>query len=163
MLVESSEMEILGVLDRVIFSHAVFPILESKVAEARETFDRSDAVLASAVAVPLSVFGDELPNEIASCRIFILRSRKESQEERHPNSRQRLVAFHGTGALLTQEQGEWVSYELSTDRSKEISKRWVSIPENMLHKPVAFAQDWVALSFHTASDEELIDEYPIGT
>ena len=36
---------------------------------------------------------------------------------------------------------------------------WASLSENIWHLPVSGNEDWVVLTFHTASVVELIDEY----
>src|SRR5437773_1534097 len=39
--------------------------------------------------------------------------------------------------------------------------RWISIPRNVWHRPVVGAEaDWVVVSFHTVTAEELIEERP---
>jgi hypothetical protein len=42
-----------------------------------------------------------------------------------------------------------------------MERRWISIPQNVWHRPVVGADaDWVVVSFHTVPAEELIEERP---
>ena len=56
------------------------------------------------------------------------------------------------------EEAAWHSNVLVADSSAPLEGRWVSIPVNVWHKPVMGAENWVVVSFHTATDHDLIEE-----
>ena len=56
--------------------------------------------------------------------------------------------------------GGWVSHHLISDPEAPLDRRWLSIPVNTWHRPVMGAGDWVVVSFHTAPDDQLIEERP---
>jgi len=57
--------------------------------------------------------------------------------------------------------GKWQSNVLVSDPGAPLEERWISIPENVWHRPVVSKEaDWVVVSFHTVPAEELIEERP---
>jgi hypothetical protein len=57
--------------------------------------------------------------------------------------------------------GKWQSDLLVSDPGAPLERRWISIPENVWHRPVVSKEaDWVVVSFHTVPAEELIEERP---
>ena len=121
--------------------------------------------------IPLETFG-EMPPSIQSVWIFILRGGTDTGAERHPNSHQRMMTFAGTGDMKIDAKGTpndvddeseiaWRSHVLVSDAAVTLERRWISIPKNIWHRPVIPAgADWVVVSFHTVSAEELIEERP---
>jgi hypothetical protein len=67
--------------------------------------------------------------------------------ERHPNSFQTLLTVQGSGVVRLIESGE------------DLRGRWTFVPENVWHQPISGAEDWVAITFHSAPAEAIIDEY----
>jgi hypothetical protein len=59
--------------------------------------------------IPLSIYGTSLPPSIRSSWVFILRAGATTGAERHPNSHQRMMSYHGTGDLQTGGDGHWQS------------------------------------------------------
>ncbi len=55
---------------------------------------------------------------------------------------------------------KWAPNLLVSDPEKEIESRWVSIPPYTWHQAVAPKENWVVVSFHTAPEDELIEERP---
>jgi hypothetical protein len=111
--------------------------------------------------IPLTVFGDALPREIRSAWVFVLRAGADTGAERHPNSHQRMMTFEGSGDMQTEERGQWQSNVLVGDHEAPLERRWISIPQNVWHRPVVGADaDWTVVSFHTIRAEELIEEKP---
>jgi len=121
--------------------------------------------------IPLDVFKQKLPQEIRSAWIFVLRAGADTGAERHPNSHQRMMTLHGSGDMKTEgkkeelrikkdEKGiDWQSNVLVSEPGAPLERRWISIPPNAWHRPVVGrGGDWVVLSFHTVSAEELIEE-----
>jgi len=121
--------------------------------------------------IALETFG-ALPSAIRSGWVFILRAGSDTGAERHPNSHQRMMSFDGTGDLKTdaksaenevQTESEivWQSNVLVSDPQALLERRWVSIPQNIWHRPVIpKGADWVVVSFHTVPAAELIEERP---
>lgn len=109
--------------------------------------------------VPLGVY-DGLPPGIASSWVFALRADCSSGAERHPNSIQRFMSYRGSADMQTWNGARWVSHVLRSEPDASLEKRWLSIPANTWHKPVMGDSNWVVVSFHTAADDELIEERP---
>ena len=55
----------------------------------------------------------------------------------------------------------WVSNVLRSETEQPLENRWLTIPTNVWHRPVMSDVDWAVVSFHTASDTELIEELPL--
>jgi hypothetical protein len=111
--------------------------------------------------IPLATYSS-LPPAIKSSWVFILRAGTTTGAERHPNSHQRMVSYRGSGDFPMQRDGVWESRVLTSDRSRPIADRWVSIPPNTWHQGIVDAhENWVVVSFHTVDAEALIEERPI--
>jgi hypothetical protein len=111
--------------------------------------------------IPLSIYSEGLPAFVRSSWVFILRAGATTGAERHPNSHQRVMSFRGAGDLQTGDETHWQSHPLISDRDAELERRWLSIPTNVWHQAVVPEEsDWVVVSFHTVSAEELIEERP---
>ena len=113
--------------------------------------------------IPVIGFGSALPQIIQSAWVFGLRAGTNTGAERHPNSHQRMMSFIGSGDMQIRaaEDAPWKSNILLSDRDLPLNQRWISIPQNVWHRPVvAEATDWVVVSFHTVSADELIEERP---
>ena len=121
--------------------------------------------------IPLEIFGEGLPREIRSGWIFVLRAGADTGAERHPNSHQRMMTLRGSGDMKTEskkgelrikkdEKGiDWQSSVLVSEAGAPLERRWISIPPSVWHRPVVGRDgDWVVISFHTVSAEELIEE-----
>ena len=55
---------------------------------------------------------------------------------------------------------DWASDILVSDLNDPTENRWVSVPSNVWHRALGFEQNWIVVSFHTASADELIEERP---
>ena len=111
--------------------------------------------------IPLTIFEGRLPKSVRSAWVFGLRAGISTGVERHPNSRQRMMSFEGTGDLQTAGRGKWRSNVLISEPNAPLEQRWISIPPNRWHRPVIpKSGDWVVVSFHTATADELIEERP---
>src|SRR5439155_23667908 len=111
--------------------------------------------------IPLTFFGLALPTEIRSAWIFVLRAGANTGAERHPNSHQRMMTFEGSGDMQPGEPSQWQSNVLVSNPDAPLEQRWISIPQNIWHRPVVGADaDWTVVSFHTVPAEELIEEKP---
>jgi len=131
------------------------PIIERVRAE----LARKNEALMTWEPIPLTVFGRTLPPEIRSAWVFVLRAGADTGAERHPNSHQRMMTFEGSGDMQTEERGKWQANVLVGDHDAPLEQRWISIPQNVWHRPVVGADaDWTVVSFHTVPAEELIEE-----
>jgi hypothetical protein len=131
------------------------PIIERVRAE----LARKNEALMTWEPIPLTVFGRALPREIRSAWVFVLRAGADTGAERHPNSHQRMMTFEGSGDMRTEQGGQWQSNVLVSNPEAPLEQRWISIPQNVWHRPVVGAEgDWTVVSFHTVPAEELIEE-----
>jgi hypothetical protein len=110
-------------------------------------------------SVPLCAY-DNLPPGIASSWVFALRADCTSGAERHPNSIQRVMSYRGSADMQLWNGTAWESHHLTSGADQALDARWLSIPTNVWHKPVMRDDNWVVVSFHTASDDTLIEERP---
>ena len=168
----AEERSLLQRLDRILRSEQIraqiLPILERVHSE----LSRNQGTLMAWEPIPLTLFGGALPALIRSSWVFILRAGANTGAERHPNSHQRMMSFEGTGDLQTDAEPAggssheaadivWQSNILVSDPEAALKRRWISIPQNVWHRPVIpKANDWVVVSFHTVQAEELIEERP---
>jgi hypothetical protein len=168
----AGERSLLQQVDRVLrleqIETQIRPIVERVRAELAR---KQDAVMAWE-PIPLTVFADALPATIRSSWVFILRAGANTGAERHPNSHQRMMSFDATGDMQTEAEPPsrgarapseivWQSNILVSDPEASLERRWISIPQNVWHRPVIpKGADWVVISFHTVPAEELIEERP---
>ena len=86
--------------------------------------------------MPLDIY-DDLPAGIASSWVFVLRAGRSSGAERHPNSIQRVMSYQGSADMQTWDGQRWVSNLLQHEAEQPLENRWLSIPTNTWHRPVA--------------------------
>src|SRR5215468_3149842 len=155
------ERSLLEALDGALRSENVRKQIRSVVERVREQLARTKDAVMSWEPFPLNVLATELPREIRSAWVFVLRAGADTGAERHPNSHQRMMSFEGSGDLQTGEPGKWRSSVLVSDPDALLEGRWISIPANVWHRPVINAEtDWAVVSFHTVPAAELIEERP---
>lgn len=147
-----SEPEILESLDRALRTPSAEAFLKAFIDEVSATLHRDPQSRLAWRAVPLTIY-ENLPEGIASSWVFVLRAGCSSGAERHPNSIQRVMSYYHSADMQTWNGDRWVSNVLPENR-------WLSIPLNTWHRPVMHDADWAVVSFHTASDEDLIEELP---
>lgn len=111
-----------------------------------------------ATTYPLATYGGGLPEAIRSSWVFVLRAGTTSGAERHPNSHQRVMSYRGEADFPTWEDGAWRPHPLVSDPAVPLERRWLSIPVDVWHMPIMGEDTWVVVSFHTATDAELIEE-----
>ena len=154
------EPSTLRTLDELLQLDAVRAYVWAIVQRVRADLSRKPEAVMAWEPIPLEVF-DNLPTEIKSSWVFVLRAGTNTGPERHPNSHQRMMSFAGGGDLQTGELDVWKSNVLTSDPAAPWEQRWVSIPPNVWHQPVVPNEsDWVVVSFHTVPAEELIEERP---
>jgi hypothetical protein len=158
-----TEQAILESLDGILQSKEVREKILPIVERVRAKLARTPKEVMAWEPIPLATFGNALPPTICSSWVFILRAGINTGAERHPNSHQRMMSFDGSGDLqiASDLNSPWQSNVLRDDSSAPLEQRWVSIPQNVWHQPVVSKEgDWVVVSFHTVTAEELIEERP---
>jgi len=157
----SEERTCLDSIDTILRSEPVRRQIRPVVERVRAELARKKEALMTWEPIPLTVFGRALPREIRSAWVFVLRAGADTGAERHPNSHQRMMSFEGSGDMKTGEPGQWQSNVLIGNQEAPLEQRWISIPQNVWHRPVVGADaDWVVVSFHTVPAGELIEEKP---
>ena len=151
-----NESEVLDRLKRAIDVAMRDMALPAIVTDAQSRLRERPDLQMTWASIPLTLYRD-LPDDVKSAWVFVLREGISTGAERHPNSRQRMVSHAGVGDIWTLDESGWRSNVLS----EEGGRTSLSIPPNVWHRPVIPAgADWTVLSFHTASDQELIEERP---
>jgi hypothetical protein len=158
--INEREEKVLEFLDRLLQQKPVSVLLDAAVARVEQRL-RADPEAAMAwEPIPLDVYGTPLPGSIQSGWVFILRADRATGAERHPNSRQRMMSYRGSGDLQTRAGERWVANLLGSAPSLPLERRWISIPENVWHQAVTPEENWVVVSFHTVPADELMEERP---
>jgi hypothetical protein len=155
-IMTQDEANILKALDQSIRREEVTNSLQPFLLEARKKFMLAPEVFFTWAVVPLSIFGD-LPQEIQSSWIFVIRAGLPVEPHRHPNSHQRTMSLSGDGDLQIQDSGEWHAHPISSNLKAPLERRWVSVPPNVWHQAVV-KEDWLVLSFHTVAAADVIEE-----
>jgi hypothetical protein len=156
----SGEESILRTLDRAVFAPAAAEELAAIEARVLGILGRGRSEIEAWEAIPLELYGTALPDDVGSSWMFVLRRGVTTGAERHPNSRQRMVSWKGSGDFQVHDGSRWRSHRLVSDRSAPFERRWLSIPEETWHQGVVGAEDWLVVSFHTVAAGELIEERP---
>jgi hypothetical protein len=166
---------ILQALDAILKSGEVRAKIQPIAERVRADLAWKDKSVMAWEPIPLAIFGGALPPQIKSSWVFILRAGVNTGAERHPNSHQRMMSWEGSGDLQVEDMQKmsdvrgrtsdvtvrWQSNVLVSDPGAPLERRWISIPENVWHRPVISKEaDWVVVSFHTVPAEELIEERP---
>ncbi|MGH9847979.1 MAG: hypothetical protein ACREEM_55540 [Blastocatellia bacterium] len=160
---DSDEAELLLRLDTLLQRPAMDVALEPIVARVEKKLAEQPRLWMAWESVPLDLYVEALPAEIQSSWVFILRAGAppEAERHRHPNSRQRVVSYRGSGDLqVWRGDGDWQSNPLVSDAGASLDCRWASIPVNVWHQVVVTGADWVVVSFHTVPAEALLEERP---
>jgi hypothetical protein len=157
---DERETKVLDFLDLILQRKPVRAFLDAVVARVEQQLRADPAAAMAWEPIPLDVYGTPLPGAIRSSWVFILRADTATGDERHPNSRQRMMSYRGTGDLQTRTGECWQSNHLHSDPNLPLQQRWISIPENVWHQAVTPAANWVVVSFHTVPADELVEERP---
>ncbi len=154
------ELKILEILDGIIKQSSIKAIIDSIVPRVEWKLAQDLNALLAWEPVPLGTYGGRLPAMIRSSWVFVLRAQSNTGSERHPDSCQRMMSYENSGDLQVWDNGVWRHNLLISDFSAPIESRWVSIRPNMWHRAVTSRENWVVISFHTVSEDELIEERP---
>ena len=160
---DEQELKILQTLDAIARQESVRAMIDSVVLRVEQRLTQDQQALLAYEPVPLATYGGRLPNTICSSWVFILRAQVNTGAERHPNSHQRMMSYRGSGDIQIWNGEIWLSNHLVSDSEAPIESRWISIPPNTWHQAVVHEENWVVLSFHTAHEDELIEERPDTT
>lgn len=154
------EERVLRFLGELLRCERVRAVLDGVALRVEQRLREDPAAVMVWEPVPLDLYGGALPGSIRSSWVFILRGNVATGAERHPNSRQRMMSYRGSGDLQTRTGELWNSNALVSHPEAPLGRRWISIPENTWHQAVTPEANWVVVSFHTVPVEELIEERP---
>ena len=157
---DKEELKILQTLDRIVRRESVSETIDSIFWRVEQKLSQDSDALLAWEPVPLAAYGQRLPNMICSSWVFVLRAQATTGAERHPNSRQRMMSYRGSGNLQIWDGERWYSNPLVSDLNTPIENRWMTIPANVWHQAVVPKANWVVVSFHTVPEDELIEERP---
>jgi len=160
---DEAEREILETLDAIVRQECVSAVIDSIALRVERKLSNDLEPMLTWEPVPLTTYGGKLPNAIRSSWVFVLRAQSNTGAERHPNSHQRMMSYRGSGDLQIWTGEGYSSNHLVSDSHAHIERRWVSIPQNVWHQAVVPEENWVVVSFHTAFEDELIEERPDAT
>ena len=122
--------------------------------EVQDEFSLNPDAFVAVRFVPISLFGDQLPQEVKSCRLSVMRAGTAYKRERHPNADQYVRSLDGSGEIRVLEGENWRIDRLGP--SEELM--WHCVPAGTWHQPVPSEQShWYVLAFHTA--DQVFDEY----
>ena len=168
----SEERSLLETLDKIVRSEKVRAQIEPIVGRVCADLARDEKALMKWEPIRLEIFSTALPAVIKSAWVFVLRAGADTGAERHPNSHQRMMTYGGKGDMQidiksarndveSESEIRCQSNILVSDSDAPLERRWISIPQNVWHRPViAKGVDWVVVSFHTVPATELIEERP---
>lgn len=155
-----AERDILRTLNAAVFAPAASTELSAISERVLATLARGPREIEAWEAVPLALYGTDLPAQIKSSWMFILRRGVTTGAERHPNSIQRMTSWQGGGDFQVYDGRRWKSHVLSSDMRGPLEARWITIPAETWHQGVVGDRDWLVVSFHTVPAEELVEERP---
>jgi hypothetical protein len=159
-MLDDNEFAILRHLDGLLRTKPTRDAIDRIVARVESALQADPSAPLAWEPIPVSLYLGELPDGIQSSWVFILRGDSASGAERHPNSHQRVTAYRGVGDLQIRVGEVWESHLLTDDPQAPLLSRWASIPPYTWHQAVVSGPNWVVVSFHTASEDELIEERP---
>jgi hypothetical protein len=156
----TEERQILTALDQALRDPGICRTLNSIADQVIKKLQHNRSAVLAWDIVPLEIYKGRLAEEIRSSWVFVLRAGAITGAERHPNSRQRMMSWKGTGDFQIMPDDKWISNHLLSDPDLPLERRWISIPVNVWHQAAVPDSDWVVVSFHTVPANELIEERP---
>ena len=157
---DESERALLLALEALARQERAAAALAEAVERVREKLRQEPESLLSWEPAPLEVYGPGLPSVIRSSWVFGLRAGATTGAERHSNSHQRMLSYKGNGDFQVWTGDRWRSHHLVSDPCVAAECRWISIPPGVWHQAVVGGRDWLVVPFHTAPEDELIEERP---
>ena len=144
-------------LEEVLNDKFIASLINESVLNIRLELPKIDSISITKT-IPINKFNGLVPSQFKLCRIFALKANTKSKIERHTNSYQRTFTLCGEGDTKILENNIWKS-NIRKSSGSSAEDRWLSVPENTWHQPIALSTDWITITFHTASESEIIDEY----
>ena len=157
---DKKEKEIIKILDTAICDSETKIKIDTIAKRVEMILENNSELIMAWEPIPLNIYKTELPDEIKSSWVFVLRKKIISGAERHPNSIQRMMSYKGSGDFQTKPEAVWNSNFLQSNVESEIEQRWISIPAGVWHQGIVGDENWVVVSFQTAKVSELIEERP---
>jgi len=145
---KKNSLNILTIFTKSVLEQAstteVINSLKQKIQESSEPFIGE--------AINTELFQSDLPPNIKSCWIFILKKDTPSIAHYHPNSIQHTAMIEGKGKVM-------VGDILQDLQLFDISNKntWYIINENVPHEFFPEDEDMIVISFHTCAPEDLIE------
>ncbi len=156
----NKEKKVIEILDVTVRNNSIKKQIDAIVKRVEQALENDPKAIMAWEPIPLDLYIQQLPSDIKSSWVFILRKNTTTGAERHPNSIQRMMSYKGSGDFQSKPDLEWNSHFLESDFNGEIEKRWISIPLNVWHQGIVGDENWAVISFHTAEVSELIEERP---
>src|SRR5438067_5999188 len=101
------ERGIVQLLDAAVSDAGAAAALQTTAERVLATLARGPEEIEAWEPVPLELYGSALPPEIRSSWVFVLRRGVTTGAERHPNSRQRMVSWSGSGDFQIHDGERW--------------------------------------------------------
>lgn len=158
LITDHNERDIIHALDSALTQTRLKQYFDNSSIALDNKLEANPSLLLAWETVPLDLYGVRLPDEIKSSWVFILKAGVATLPERHPNSHQRMAVYRGAGDFQVWGDGEWRSNILVDDPSADVERRWVTIPPNVWHRSMKPSENLVVVSFHTATENDLIEE-----
>jgi len=145
--------EIQRELDQFLENTLVAQAIDNAITDLNEQLKAKDVKSASISITPKKLPGVKFPRTGQLIRVYASRPKHKGKVERHPNSFQTLITFDGNGSTHIVGSSNGFKSEVVMGRY------WSFVPENVWHQPIAGDKQWVGVTFHSAPEEILIDEY----
>jgi branched-chain amino acid aminotransferase len=99
----------------------------------------------------------DLPEGVQSAWVFVVRRGRTAGCHMHPTSTQTTISLEGRGTVYVGEPGNARGVALTADERASADERGVAIAPGTYHDAVAADNEWVVVSFHTASAQGLTE------
>ena len=97
----------------------------------------------------------ELPPGVQSAWVFVVRRGRTAGCHMHPTSMQTTLSLEGSGTVYVGDPGRALPVQLTDEAGAEAAQRGVSVAPGVYHDAVAGDQEWVVVSFHSATQQGL--------
>jgi hypothetical protein len=159
MISHDRHTEIGKIVARVLTTAAALECISAAEERASAILRSDSSKLAGTVLLALDGLSMELPSELKSCRLSVMRGGAAYHVERHPNATQYVYSLRNCGTISVFDGTTWTTSELNDDLAAPLARRWHAVPENTWHQPIPGEKDWTVLGFHTILSSVLIDDY----
>lgn len=99
----------------------------------------------------------ELPPSVQSAWVFVVRRGRTAGCHMHPSSLQTTIALEGSGTVYVGEPGHAEAVQLTDEAGAAPGLRGVTVKPGVYHDAVAGDQEWVVVSFHSATQQGLTE------